>query len=950
MQVKQTKLFSTSVNIIRDKNKDINYIPTPNACRIVEQIAKDFKKGTRSFNIIGSYGTGKSAFLWALEQSLSKKKGIFKIELVKNANVEVLNFVGEYKSLLTYFADYFDVKVKNYQSENIFSEIFNVYHKLGKNAPLLIIAIDEFGKFLEYASQNSPEKELFFIQKLAEFVNDTQFNIALVTTIHQNFDAYSYTLNDSQRLEWTKVKGRFKEIAFNEPVEQLLFLASEYLGEVTYTNDVKKKIKSISDLFLKAKAFSTSTEYVSQIAEKLFPLDLFSANVITLALQRYGQNERSLFSYLESTDANSINAFKNKYPSNFYNLSVVYDYLIYNFYSFLSSRLNPDYGLWNHIKDTLEIVERDFSNNLNDITKIIKTIGLLNIFSSKGAVLDKALMINYCVKSLEISNAEQLIQILEDKNVILFKRYNKCYVLFGGTEVDIHSEIDKKQVDDITDIPTLLKKHFEFPQILAKQYSYINGTPRVFEYAITNEAIQNKIPKEEVDGFINLIFNEKHDDKEIKAIKEISLKEKEATLYGLYKNTKDIKVILTQIEKTKQVIIEQEQSNDKVAVRELSNILLHQQNWLTHKISNSISKDVLWIYEGKEIILNSKRDFNKLLTQICLKVYSSTPTFINEHVNKYKISPTIHTAKKAYYKALVNSWNMPEMGFEKDLFPPEKSIYLSMLVDNNISLVADNEVQNISDSFKPLWKASNLFLQKTKKGKICITEFIDTLRARPFGLKQGLIDFWVPTFLFLKRDEFALFHDDNYLPTISNQTLELLVKDPKEYEIKAFDVEGVNLTVFNKYRTFLNQPTDNKPGNKIFIETIKPFLTFYSQLPEYAKKTSRMKKEASAIREAIAKSKDPEKTFFIDFPIALSFSAEELSKSETALEQFSTKLQKAIKEIQTCYDTLVSRFESFLLDEFIGKKIPFEQYKVELQKRYTKLKIHLLLPNCKNRL
>lgn len=35
------------------------------------------------------------------------------------------------------------------------------------------------------------KKELFFIQKLAEFVNDTQYNIALVTTIHQNFDAYS---------------------------------------------------------------------------------------------------------------------------------------------------------------------------------------------------------------------------------------------------------------------------------------------------------------------------------------------------------------------------------------------------------------------------------------------------------------------------------------------------------------------------------------------------------------------------------------------------------------------------------------------------------------------------------------------------------------------------------------------------------------------------------------
>ena len=65
----QTK-FTSSTNIIRDFNRSINYITTPNSVKVVNQIANDFKKGIRSFNIIGSYGTGKSSFLWALEQSL----------------------------------------------------------------------------------------------------------------------------------------------------------------------------------------------------------------------------------------------------------------------------------------------------------------------------------------------------------------------------------------------------------------------------------------------------------------------------------------------------------------------------------------------------------------------------------------------------------------------------------------------------------------------------------------------------------------------------------------------------------------------------------------------------------------------------------------------------------------------------------------------------------------
>ena len=40
----QTK-FTTSTNIIRDSAREINYIPTPNANRVVDQIGNDFKKG-----------------------------------------------------------------------------------------------------------------------------------------------------------------------------------------------------------------------------------------------------------------------------------------------------------------------------------------------------------------------------------------------------------------------------------------------------------------------------------------------------------------------------------------------------------------------------------------------------------------------------------------------------------------------------------------------------------------------------------------------------------------------------------------------------------------------------------------------------------------------------------------------------------------------------------------
>ena len=72
--------YSPSINIIRDSNKNLNYLVTPNAENIAKQIANDFARGFHSFIMIGSYGTGKSSFLWAFEQTLNRKNNYFDIE------------------------------------------------------------------------------------------------------------------------------------------------------------------------------------------------------------------------------------------------------------------------------------------------------------------------------------------------------------------------------------------------------------------------------------------------------------------------------------------------------------------------------------------------------------------------------------------------------------------------------------------------------------------------------------------------------------------------------------------------------------------------------------------------------------------------------------------------------------------------------------------------------
>lgn len=942
--------FTTSINILRDTEKNFHYIPTPNAKQVVSQIVNDFKKGIRSFNLIGTYGTGKSSFLLALEQSIKGKHRFFEPNFIDNPKVDFIKFIGSYTSIIEQFADLFNIASNKNKIENILLEIYNRYRSLGKSNAVLYIYLDEFGKFLEYASKNNPENELYFIQQLAEFCNNPKYNIVLITTVHQSFESYAYSLTSSQKQEWNKVKGRFREITFNEPVEQLLYLASEYVSGNFEETTSKISINKCLEIAESTKAFTFNKDFLNQIASKLYPLDILSANILTLSLQRYGQNERSLFSFLESTDHTALSKL-NKSENPFYNLACVYDYLNFNFYSFLTSKYNSDFSIWSSIRSAIEAVERTFDSSINEYIKAIKTIGLLNIFSASGSILDRDILGKYLETACGINNGINIIDNLEKKRIIRFRSHNQRYILFEGTDLDIQSAlIDAgNSISNVTDITTLLYKYFYFAPVFAKLYSYEKGTPRFFEFKISMDPISST-PVGEIDGYVNLIFNSKIN---VSEIINISSKQEEAIIYCYFNNSEEIKTLLFEIEKIQKVL--EENKDDKVAKRELENIIESQIRLLNHYIADRLyagSKDVKWIFKGSFKSIEDKKDFNKLLSQVCQEVYNATPIFRNELVNKHKISASIHTAKRNYFKALANNWNKENLGFDEEKFPPEKTIYLSLLKENGITPIRENsyEIATIdkTSSFNKLWEKSEQFIEKAKSEPKRISELVDELSKRPFKLKQGLIDFWIPTFLFIKRDDFAIFSEDGYIPTLSDENIELIAKYPNKYTIKTFDIEGVKLDIFNSYRTFLNQSTETKICNDSFIETIKPFIIFYKGLPAYSKNTKRLSDTAIKIRNAISNSKDPEKTFFEAFPNALGFTLTDLQKDNLALQTYALTLQNAIRELRTSYDSLLDRFEEFICNEFIGKTVDFEEYKGVLQARFKNLKKHLLLANQKS--
>ena len=234
------RTFSLSANIENGFAEGTQYLVTPNAQNAIHNIVNDFHTGIHSFTIIGSYGTGKSSFLLALEADLKmtgKKKYLLDTKnLSKAKSFEIINIVGDYAEMSTLLSKALEVEGN---SNSILDCLKNRYTQCQKKGKFLLIVVDEFGKVLEHAAKNNPEKELYFLQKLSELVNVPSRQMMLLTTLHQNFGAYAKGLTEEQANEWTKVKGRFKEITFVEPVEQLLHLASVQLKEERKASNAK---------------------------------------------------------------------------------------------------------------------------------------------------------------------------------------------------------------------------------------------------------------------------------------------------------------------------------------------------------------------------------------------------------------------------------------------------------------------------------------------------------------------------------------------------------------------------------------------------------------------------------------------------------------------------------------------------------------------------------------
>lgn len=936
------KTFKISTNIQRDVSQNIDYIVTKNTNDVFDKIMFNHAKGQNSFTIIGSYGTGKSSFLWAIDKHFSGSPKFNSAYTDVNAEIETVNFtriVGENRSFKKTLCEALGFpKLASSLNKTILKELDLLISELQENKTALVILVDEFGKYLEYIAKNDVD-EMYFIQELCEYLNDPLKNVLFITTLHQNIGAYSKGLSKAQRSEWDKVRGRLLEITFDEPIEQLLYFASVRLAEYKPKN--LKDFNRLTKLIVKSNLLGKKGDSNLSFFEDLFPLDALSADILTKTLQRYGQNERSLFTFLESDFIDRIINEK-----RIFHVADCFDYLMANLNSEIEdAEKNPFKPQWKAATIALERAEFVQDMDFLSAAKIIKLICLVNIFSNSNGKLDEKVISTYAKIAIGVRNPEHIIDLLKSKNIIKFSHSRNKFNFIDGTDIDIENELVNavQFIESDMNLVNRLKACVQFDFIPAKRIQYEKGTPRFFQFRLLEE-LNIETPLNEIDGFINIILNPSFTDQNII---DYSKTVQGAQIFASFKQISAIKTLLYDIDKINYVIAKYPE--DKVALR----VLNEEKSFFQNKIERFLKKDLFrpegatfWVFNGNTLAISSEGMFNKFLSEVCEYVYSSAPVFQNEMVNKEVLSTPILTARKQLIKALIDFGEVEDLGFPKNNFPPEKTIYLSLLKRTGIhskSKVGLFKFQAPTDlTFQNLWDLSETYLNDCKESKKPISLFYDLLKGTNFKLKQGFLDFWIPIYLIIKKEDYSLYSSEGeYIPHLTADIMDLIHKSPNRFQIKGLVTEGVNLEYFHSYKELVGYNESNIKGlESSYITIYSNFLRFYRGLEEYAKNTKQLSPEAVGVRDAIAKAKDPETALFELIPRSLGFtSLSSLSKNNVA---FLDALKVSIKEIRTAYANLVDTIELNILESIGIKCDSFEETKAKITEKYGSININLI--------
>lgn len=842
----------------------------------------------------------------------------------------------------------------------------------GKASGLLII-LDELGKFLEYAAQHPERQDIYLVQCLAEAAaRSGRRPLLVVGLLHQGFHTYADQLSQASQREWEKVAGRFEEILFNQPLVETAGLIGDALSVQLARVPEQVRIDAARAMeathHLAWYGASTGVEQLCEQAPRIFPLHPTVLPVLIRLFTRFGQNERSLFSFLLSSEPFGLQEFAAGALGQeaFYRLHHLYDYVRSTFGHRLAVQSYRSH--WTQIDSVINSIHTDDPLEL----QLLKTVGLLNLLDAPYLLAtDEALIA--AVGDGTTATDKRMQQVLQrlqkSKHLLHFRGAAGGYCLWPHTSVNLERALEDahRALGSYLRVSGELLTYLETRPLVARRHYIQAGTLRHFDLIyvpVTELAEAIKLDAKGAVGRIVVPLCETQEERRlaIAFADSAAMEGRSDILIAVPQPLSDLAGLMKEARYWQWVSDNTpELANDTYAAEEVSRMVTASRHMLEQRIQSCLgvqqsagAMELQWYRQGRPLALRDRRQLLALLSDICDQMYPLAPLLKNEIVNREMLSSAAAAARSRLIELVLSAPEQPWLGMDPTQKPPEMSIYLSILRRTGLhrETAAGWRLSLPSsdlDSYRvrPALERIRQVLEGSPNGRATAADVFDALRQAPYGVPLGVSPLLLAVFAAIHARDVAFYEHGSFLPSVSGHDFRRLLKNPATFQVQFCEVTGERTNLFNRLRDVLRVPRAEEQEARL-LDVVRPLFTFAARLPEYTRKTQMLSNSASEVRKVLLSAREPGLLLFRDLPQACGFGPIPIEGTNggSDVQGFVAALSAALDELRDAYPNLIERMKGGLNTAFDLEEAP-TQVREELAARAEHIMAHVTEPRLK---
>ncbi|WP_419924012.1 hypothetical protein [Candidatus Poriferisocius sp.] len=794
------------------------------------------------------------------------------------------------------------------------------------DGPLLLL-IDEFGKNLEAVADGaSPASaDPYLLQQLAEAGQGQGLPIFLVTLQHQSFDDYLSGVDATRRREWAKVQGRFEDIAYVESPAQTRAL----IGSVFAVGD--DKLRARIQRWARPQGQAMHQLGVADLSDpsavaSCWPLHPVTAVVLSELCRRYGQHERTLFSFLAGQEMAGQDGFLStavlpeRGPVPVLGLDAVYDYFVGT--GSLSSVTAASNSRWIEIATRL----RDAHGLSPQQMRIAKAVAMLNLVSTSGAIRASEHMIELAEPGSTAALGE-----LEDAGLVTYRSFADEYRIWQGTDVDIRLLLEeaRKQVQQQGDFEVVASMPDLHPAVAAR-HSAQHDCLRVFRrrFASCNDKAEPLDAFSPYDGQVLLVVD--GDVPPAMAGVPVGGAKPTAAAIASPEHRDKIGASARELVALQKVLQDPSVKSDWVARHEMSERLAAAHAAFERAVFAAYASSTCrWVLlDGDRHMELAAGRGSSVLSDAADWAYPDTPSVPNEMLNRTHLTSQGAKARRVLIEAMTEHAAESQLGLEGN--GPEVAMYKAVLAHPRLH-VRDKESGHMvfgppkgpgaAAKLRPAWKALEAEFERAKKRRVSLSDIYAALQSPPLGMKAGVVPVFVTAALLACEDVIAIYEHGTFRPQLTADTAERMAKNPGFYEIKHFaSTKGARSQVMSALAGQMgiheSPGSPRRPALRVgnVLGVVGNLVARVRRLDNFTQQTRTLAPEVLAVRDAVQRAVEPDELVFASLPEALDFPQVPSGTADyPKAEEFAAQVASAMEALEAAESRLMSDSLSLLV-------------------------------------